>query len=779
MTTTLSKHDLSRWIDAAIDNFRSQDLLGVSDAWQEIYGALSEYLSDNLEVDERLLWMIDAADDALPDIIYLLQRLKNNLVAALLKAGMTDELPPLLSWFDRAIVVMSEKHSGKASRERLLSKPFETIFWKSRDGMYISTMDGRFVHGNEALVKMLGHGSLKEMLEMDITDELYVNPDQRNKMLKHLSTDGFYDHHEFDFRTTDGRARTALESCYLVENPDGEALIVGMMVDVTEERETRRRTDEHLREIEKVGVETRLQLRKRTRALEDVLNLNDHPVLVVDPSDFRILHTNQTFRKRFKITARKKSDAPVFRDLFSADEWMKVFSLVTNIVQRKHFHIKGVLLLDPDGDSFPADLAVLVHEAQENVQLYIQVEERTSMHWMETQLQRFRDNVEGLFESLPIGVIGIRNDGSVSVVNRQATQMLGYGARQLKNISFLNQLFARDEQRLKFHKYVKQFIRGRHVENQQVELRAKTGALVNLRLDTIPYQFEGEERPGFLALLTDNSSLSELEKIKKTIQKDPASLNRTTLMLKDKIRDLNQDGERLASKNRFLHRFSREITRKYKVPIHLVLGYASLLKLDLADTPDEGKLEDVAIIEDHIRFLLEMLDKAAEYADLDSGELQPAPSTQNVREMVDQVFEAVTPKTTATEVSYSAERLILSLDLKVDCDPHFLESILRHLVDNAAVYTQKGRITLTAYEEQQRLWIEVADTGIGIGPTDLPQVFEPFFQVAEGAGNEQRLGLGLTLARKYAELSGFSLEITSKPDTGTKVLVSIGRVYSD
>ncbi|MDJ0835008.1 MAG: PAS domain S-box protein [Acidobacteriota bacterium] len=779
MTLTLSRQNLKRWIADAIATFHTQDLLGVPKPWLEIYESLAVYISEKLEVDEKLLWMIEATDDALPDTIYLLQRLKNALVAELVKEDAGDEITAVLSWFDRAIVVLAEKYSGKASRERTLSKPFETIFWNARDGMYISTIEGRFVHGNEALVQMLDFDSLEELLAMDISNELYVNENERRIMLDHLKQDGFFDHHEFDFRTNRGVVRTAMESCYMVDIPGGKRYIVGIMVDITEEKESLRKTEEYVRTIEKSGMDTLLELRRKTRGMEALMTLNDHPVLLVDVQDFHIIQVNQAFKKRFKTSRTKKAEHMNFRDLFSPDEWMKVFSQASNIVQRHHFHIRNLKMMEPDHDEFYTDLTILVHQEDKGVTLFVQIEERTALRSLETQLQQSRHNLEGVFEGLPVGVIGFRNDGSVVMINRFFHDFIGYGSRQLKNLSFINRLFARDEQRLKFHKYVRQFLRGRHVQNQPVELKARSGEILNFRLDTISYQFEGDDKPGFLALLTNVTDQVVLEKLLKKNEQNPGSLDKAYTDMERRYLDLESRMTALLRKNRFLGEFAKNLTGKFKVPIHLVLGYASLLKLDLVGPANDGRQEDISIIEDHIRFLLNMLEKAAEYAELEANEIQASPAEQNVRTMIDQLFERLKPKVLPTEVTFSAERLILSLDLKINCDLQLLEAILRHIIDNASAYTRKGAISMTAYEEQRRLWIEVEDSGIGIGPTDLPQVFEPFFQVVREGDVEQRLGLGLAIARKYADLAGYSLEIHSKLGSGTKVLLGVGRVKTD
>jgi len=774
MTLTLSRQNLTRWINKAIQNFHTKDLLGVPDPWLKIYESLSSYICDNNEVDDKLLWLIEETDDVLPDIIYLLQRLKNALVQELVKESGYEELPVVLSWFDRAIVLLSEIYSVGTSRERNLSKPLETIFWNARDGMYISTLGGKFVHCNEALVKMLKYPNLDTLLEMDIQNDLYIDKEDRQVMLDHLANDGFFDHHEFGFRRRDGDTRTAHESCYMVNVSEEKKFVVGIMVDVTEEKESQRKTAEYVKTVEKSGIDTLLTLRRTTRRYEALLSLNDHPVCLVDVKDFRILNVNQAFKKRFK-SSRKKTDQVTLRDLFSRDEWMKVFSQVSNIAQRHHFHVRNLKVSSCDRSEFTADLSVVVHQDDQGSLLFIQIEDRSQIEKKELLLERGRHNIEGLFDGLPVGVIGFRHDGSMAMTNRYFHELTGYGARQLKNLSFINRLFAQDEWRLKFHRYLRQFIRGRHVRDQPLELRSRSDEVLHFRMSTLTYQFEDQDKPGFLALLTNVTDHVILEKLLQTREKNPGSLDKAYSVMESQIESLEGALELSKRKNRFLHGFTRHITNKFKIPIHLVLGFASLLKLDLGKTARAGQREDVSIIEDHIRFLLNMLEKAAEYADLDSGEVQPVNATQNVRAMIDHLFEQLVPKNLPEGVHFSAERLILSLDLKIICDPTLLGVLLRHIVDNSVAFTEKGTIAVTAYEEQSRLWVELQDTGIGICATDLPQVFEPFFQVPREGDTEQRLGLGLAIARKYADLAGFTLDVESKLNKGTKVLIGIGR----
>jgi signal transduction histidine kinase len=121
------------------------------------------------------------------------------------------------------------------------------------------------------------------------------------------------------------------------------------------------------------------------------------------------------------------------------------------------------------------------------------------------------------------------------------------------------------------------------------------------------------------------------------------------------------------------------------------------------------------------------------------------------------------------------ERELGDAHLAVRADPKGLQQILASLLSNAAKYTgDGGTITLGANTDSDRkkvrIWIR--DTGVGIRKEEMERVFEPFFQAESGTTRRYSgIGLGLTIARNFAERMSGEVTIASEEGKGTTASV--------
>jgi signal transduction histidine kinase len=110
----------------------------------------------------------------------------------------------------------------------------------------------------------------------------------------------------------------------------------------------------------------------------------------------------------------------------------------------------------------------------------------------------------------------------------------------------------------------------------------------------------------------------------------------------------------------------------------------------------------------------------------------------------------------------------------LESDERKLRQILVNLVGNAIKFTAVGGVTLRVDEEGDLLVFRTQDTGIGIDPSHLEEIFEPFRQVSQGRARAATgTGLGLTISRQLARLLGGDLVAESTPGQGSTFTLTV------
>lgn len=118
-------------------------------------------------------------------------------------------------------------------------------------------------------------------------------------------------------------------------------------------------------------------------------------------------------------------------------------------------------------------------------------------------------------------------------------------------------------------------------------------------------------------------------------------------------------------------------------------------------------------------------------------------------------------------------------NLTAAVDPVRLQQVLYNLIINArqAMLGRPGILALTARSEENNIRISIKDTGCGIAPEQLPQIFEPFFSTKRNADrpDKQGVGLGLSITKELIEQAGGSIQAKSTLQKGTTFVITLPR----
>lgn len=110
-------------------------------------------------------------------------------------------------------------------------------------------------------------------------------------------------------------------------------------------------------------------------------------------------------------------------------------------------------------------------------------------------------------------------------------------------------------------------------------------------------------------------------------------------------------------------------------------------------------------------------------------------------------------------------------DLWVRSDPVLLHGVLANLVSNAIKYTRGGHIDIELTQAGEELTVAVCDTGLGIKPDKLGLIFREFVRLDGSEPGTEGLGLGLFIVKRYADLLGHALQVSSQPGKGSRFAI--------
>ncbi|MBZ8141146.1 hybrid sensor histidine kinase/response regulator [Rubrivivax gelatinosus] len=216
-------------------------------------------------------------------------------------------------------------------------------------------------------------------------------------------------------------------------------------------------------------------------------------------------------------------------------------------------------------------------------------------------------------------------------------------------------------------------------------------------------------------------------------------------------------------KSRFLAIASHDLRQ----PVHALGLFAATLQRRLQDSADEPLARNLMRAVDGLERSFNAL---LDISKLDAGAVTPRLETFALRDMFRRLHMQF-----AGQAEFAGLGLRFSPGGKsVTSDPQLLERIVGNLIQNAIKYTSQGGIVVVARTTRERINIEVWDTGCGISATELPRIFDEFYQVGRGERDRSHgLGMGLAIVKRLALLLGHRLEVVSTPGRGTLFRIGV------
>jgi signal transduction histidine kinase len=227
--------------------------------------------------------------------------------------------------------------------------------------------------------------------------------------------------------------------------------------------------------------------------------------------------------------------------------------------------------------------------------------------------------------------------------------------------------------------------------------------------------------------------------------------------------EAEQVGAELELASRHKTEFLANMSHELRTPLNVIIGFSEVLASQAFGPLNEKQAEYVDDVLASGRHLLGLINDILDLAKADAGRME----LQLADLDVDATLAAVVRP---FQEDATRRRVTLHLEAgpgRMHADEAKLTQALGHLVSNALKFTPDGgTVTVRAARDAEAVEISVTDTGRGVASGDFERIFDAFAHGDGSAATEQGSGLGLALARRYAELHGGSLTVRSDPGSG-------------
>lgn len=231
--------------------------------------------------------------------------------------------------------------------------------------------------------------------------------------------------------------------------------------------------------------------------------------------------------------------------------------------------------------------------------------------------------------------------------------------------------------------------------------------------------------------------------------------------------------ERAEQSDRFKSEFLAQMSHEIRTPLNVILNFAAMLKEDLHDKVDDEMKDSFDVIDAEGKRIMRTVELILNMSELQTGSYNFISKRINLYEdVLKKIHRNLNILARQKKITF-----ILSgeeFNAFIEADEYSLNQIFYHLIENAIKYTPEGKVEVIINRGlRNNVYVDVADTGIGIADEYMPLLFTPFSREEKGyTRNFEGNGLGLALVKKYCDLNGAEIKVTSVKGKGTTFRVS-------
>jgi signal transduction histidine kinase/DNA-binding response OmpR family regulator len=234
--------------------------------------------------------------------------------------------------------------------------------------------------------------------------------------------------------------------------------------------------------------------------------------------------------------------------------------------------------------------------------------------------------------------------------------------------------------------------------------------------------------------------------------------------------------EKLVALDKMKSKMYANITHEFRTPLTVVLGMAETLKTNVANQHFDGAEKSLEMIRRNGKNLLNLVNELLDLTKVESGNMELNLVQTDTIPFVKYLSESFHSLAESKKINLTVYSEIETLEMDIDVNK--MASIISNLLSNAVKFTPpQGKIivhlTKVRKNQQEFFVIKVQDNGKGLAHSDIPNLFDRFYQVSDTSGKQEGTGIGLSLTKGFVTLMNGTISVESTLNKGSTFMVQI------
>ncbi len=240
--------------------------------------------------------------------------------------------------------------------------------------------------------------------------------------------------------------------------------------------------------------------------------------------------------------------------------------------------------------------------------------------------------------------------------------------------------------------------------------------------------------------------------------------------------ELELQKKQLSQANQLKTVFFSNMSHELRTPLNSVIALSGVLYKRLANKISEEEYSYLEIIKRNGQNLLSLINDILDIARIEAGHEYVELTRFNNKDLIDDIVKSINIQ--ASQKGIKLIKTNIDPNLFIISDIKKCRHILQNIISNAVKFTEKGKVEVTAKNNNTEIEITVTDTGIGISEEQITYIFDEFKQADSSTSRKfGGSGLGLSIAKKYANMLGGSISIKSEVGKGSEFTLTLPLQY--